>query len=152
MKLVMLIKMCLNEIYSKVRIGKHLSESFPIQNGLKHGDALSSLVFNFALEYATRKVQENLLRLKSNGTNQLLVYANVVNRLGDNIATINKNTETLIDASIESGSKRRENYADVAVSLQECRSTSGHKNSFENVSLFKYWNDSNKSKFDSGGN
>jgi hypothetical protein len=35
MKLVRLIKMCLNETYSKVRIGKHLSNSFPIQNGLK---------------------------------------------------------------------------------------------------------------------
>jgi hypothetical protein len=31
--------MCLNEIYSKVRIGKHLPESFLIQNGLKQGDA-----------------------------------------------------------------------------------------------------------------
>jgi hypothetical protein len=36
-----LIKMCLNETYSKVRIGKHLSDSFPIQNGLKPGDDLS---------------------------------------------------------------------------------------------------------------
>jgi hypothetical protein len=36
MKLVRLIKMCLKETYSKVRIGKHLSDSFPIQNGLKH--------------------------------------------------------------------------------------------------------------------
>jgi hypothetical protein len=44
MKLVRLIKMCLNEIYSKVRIGKHLSDSFPIQNGLKQGDALSPLL------------------------------------------------------------------------------------------------------------
>jgi hypothetical protein len=35
MKVVMLIKMCLNETHSKVRISKHLSESFPIQNGLK---------------------------------------------------------------------------------------------------------------------
>jgi hypothetical protein len=34
MKLVRLIKMCLNETYSKVRIDKHLSESFPIQNVL----------------------------------------------------------------------------------------------------------------------
>jgi hypothetical protein len=43
-----LIKTCLNETYSKVRIGKHLSGSFPIQNGLKQGDALSPLLFNFA--------------------------------------------------------------------------------------------------------
>jgi hypothetical protein len=48
--------MFLNEIYSKVCIGKHLSESFPIQNGLKQGDALSPLLFKFTLEYAIRKV------------------------------------------------------------------------------------------------
>jgi hypothetical protein len=47
--------MCLNETYSKVRIGKHLSDSFPIQNGLKQGDALSPLLFNFALEYAIKE-------------------------------------------------------------------------------------------------
>jgi hypothetical protein len=41
--------MCLNETYSKVRMGKHLSV-FPIQNGLKQGDALSPLIFSFALE------------------------------------------------------------------------------------------------------
>jgi hypothetical protein len=41
MKLVGLIKMCLNETYGKVVIGKHLSDNFHIQNGLKHGDALS---------------------------------------------------------------------------------------------------------------
>jgi hypothetical protein len=43
-KLVRLIKMCLNETYSKVRIRKHLSDSFPVQNGLKQGDALLPLV------------------------------------------------------------------------------------------------------------
>jgi hypothetical protein len=48
MKLVRLIEICLNETYSKVSIGKHLSDAFSIQNGLKQGNALSTLLFNFA--------------------------------------------------------------------------------------------------------
>jgi hypothetical protein len=48
--------MCLNETYSEVLIGKLLSDSLPIQNGLKQGDALSPLLFNFALEYAIRNM------------------------------------------------------------------------------------------------
>jgi hypothetical protein len=55
MKLVRLIERCLNETYSEVRIGKHVSDSGFIQNGPELGDALSPLHFNFALEYAVRK-------------------------------------------------------------------------------------------------
>jgi hypothetical protein len=69
---------------SKVHIGKHLPDSFPIQNGLKQGDTLSPPLFNFSLEYAIRKVQETQVGLKLNGTHQLLAYADDVNRMKDN--------------------------------------------------------------------
>jgi hypothetical protein len=62
-------------------IGKHLSDSFPTQNGLKQGDPLAPLHFNFALQYAIIKAQENQVGLKLNGTHQLLAYAGDVNLL-----------------------------------------------------------------------
>jgi hypothetical protein len=133
----------INETYSKVRIGKHLPDSFPVQNGLKRGDALSPLLFNFALDYAIRKVQENQVGLKFNGTHHLLPYADNVNLLGDNIDTIKNHTETLIDASKEVG-------LEINVENTKYMLLSRHQNagqdrdikianrSFENVSLFRY--------------
>jgi len=35
LKLVRIFKMCLNETCSKVHIGKHVSDAFPVQNSLK---------------------------------------------------------------------------------------------------------------------
>jgi hypothetical protein len=46
--------MYLNGSCTEVHIGEHMSDAFPIQNGLKQGDALSQFPCNFALEYALR--------------------------------------------------------------------------------------------------
>jgi len=95
--------MCVTETYSRVRVGKNLSDMFPIKNGLKQGAALSPLLFNFALEYAIRRVQVNQDGLKLNGTHQLLAYADDVNILGGSVHTVKENAEALVVATKEIG-------------------------------------------------
>jgi hypothetical protein len=120
-----------------------LSDSFPIQNGLKQGDVLSPLLFNFAVEYAIRKVQDNHVGLKLNGTHQLLAYTDDVSQLVVNIHTISKSTKTLIDASKEVSLEV--NIEKTVYMLVSCDQNAGQnwdikrgKKSFENVSQLKY--------------
>jgi hypothetical protein len=94
--------------------------------------------FNFALEYAIRKVQENQVGLKVNGTYQLLVYADDVNILGDSIATVKKNTEILIYAK----RRKSETIKYILLSRHQNSGTDhdmkiGNK-TFENIAQFKY--------------
>jgi hypothetical protein len=144
LKLVRLIKICLNETYSKVHMSKYFSDSFPVKNGLKQRVVLSPLLSNFALEYAIRKVQENQVGLKLNGTHQLLAYADDVNLQGDDIDTISKNTETLISAIKEVGIEvniEKTKYILVShdQNLDNIRDIKKGNRSFEKASQFKCW-------------
>jgi hypothetical protein len=127
-----------------VRISKHLSDTFPTQNGLKQADVLSPLFLNFALEYTIRKVQENLVELKLNGTYQLLLCTDV-NPFWSNINTIKKNTETPTDASEGVGlevNAEKTKYTSMLMSLHQ-NSGLNHNvkignRSFGKVAKFKY--------------
>jgi len=80
-------------MYSRVRVGKNLSDVFPIRNDLKQGDALLSLLFNFALECTIRRVQVKQDGLKLNGAHHLLVHTDDVNVLGGSVHTVKENAE-----------------------------------------------------------
>ena len=80
----------MNETYSRVYLGKHLSDMFPDRNGLKQGDALLPLLSTFALAYAVRRVQVNQDGLQLIGTHQLLVFADDVSIWGRSLHTIKK--------------------------------------------------------------
>jgi hypothetical protein len=73
---------------------------FHIKNGLKVGDALLSLLLNFALEYAIRKSKANFKLLKFNGTHQVVIYGGDVDIRGRSIHTISCK-ETGLEVNVE---------------------------------------------------
>ena len=76
-----------------------MTDKFPVKNGLKHGDALSPLLLNFAAECAIWWVQVNQVGLKLNGAHRHSVGADDVNMLGGSVHIVKENAEALIVAS-----------------------------------------------------
>jgi hypothetical protein len=118
-----------------------LSYKFPIQNGLKQGDALWPLLFNFSLEYAIRKVQENEISVEFNQILQILVYADDANSLSDSVIIIEEKTRKLIEASRDIGLEINAEMTKYMIMSRHPKSGQNQNmignGSFENVAKFK---------------
>jgi hypothetical protein len=124
-------------------VGKNLSEIFQIRNGLKEGDVLSPLLFNFALEYAIKRDQVKQDGLKLKGTHQLLAYPDDVNILGGSAHTVKKNAEDLLVATKEIGLEVNADKTKYMVMSRDRNAGRRHSvkidnNSIEKVEEFKY--------------
>jgi hypothetical protein len=116
---------------------------FLIRDDLKQGDAVSPLLFNFALEYAFKRVQVNQNGLKLNGTHQLLAYADDVNILGGSAHTLKENAEALLVATEEIGLEVNADKTKYMVMSRDRNAGRGHSvkidnSSIERVEGFKY--------------
>jgi hypothetical protein len=89
--------MCLNETYSRVHISKNLSWQVYCSEWPETRRCFITIAFQLCFEICHQE------SLKLNGTHQFLAYADDVNILGENIDTIQKNTEALLDAGKEVG-------------------------------------------------
>jgi hypothetical protein len=149
--------MYLIETYSRVRVDKNLSEMFPIRNGWKEGDVLTPLLFNFALEYAIKRVQVNQDGLKLNGTHRLLAYADDVNILGGSVHTVQENAEALVVATKEIGLEENAEKFKYMFMYRDRNAGRGNNvkidnSSIERVEEFISGNDVKKSNLYSGRN
>jgi len=110
---------------------------------LKQGDALSPLLFNFALEYAIRRDQVNQDGLKLNDTHQLLVYADDDSILGGSERTIKENAEALIVAISEIGLEVKADKTKYMIMFRDQNAGRNHSTQidnsvFERLEKFKY--------------
>ena len=104
---------------------------------------LSLLLFNFALEYAIRRIQVNQDGLKLNGTHQLLAYADDVNILEGRTHTLTKNAEALVAATREIGLEVSTDKTKYMVMSRDKNAGRNHSvkidnSTFESLEEFKY--------------
>jgi hypothetical protein len=88
------------------------------------------LLFNFSLEYAIRKVQENEVGLELNGTHQLSLCADDVNLLNDSINFIKESTEALLEANRDIGLEINAEKTKYVVSSSEFRTEPEYNDSY----------------------
>jgi hypothetical protein len=101
------------------------------------------MFFNFALEYAIRRVPVNQDGLKLNGTHQLLAYADDVNILGESVHTVKENAEALVVATKETGLEVNANKTKYMIMSRDQNAGRSHSmkidnSSIERVEEFKY--------------
>ena len=116
---------------------------FPIRNGLKQGDALSPLLFNFALEYAIRRVQMYQDGLKLDGTHHYLAYADNVNKLGGRVQRVKENAEALVVATKDIGLEVNADRTKYMIMSRDQNAGGSHSMKIDNISIerveeFKY--------------
>ena len=121
-----------------------MSERFPIRNCRKQVDAISPMLFNFALEYVIRRVQIIRDGLKLNGTHQVLAYADDVNILEGSIHNVKENAAVLVAATREidlevSADKTKYMVMSQDQNAVRIQSVNMGNNTFERVEEFKYF-------------
>ena len=129
MKLLRLTKMCLNETYSTTRVGICLT-CFLLGMVLP-------LLFNFALQYAIRRIQVNHNGLKLNGTHQLWIFVDDVNVMGGSIHTIKKNAGALLVSCKETDLEGNADKTKSRVMSRDRNAGRSHNIKIDNISFEK---------------
>lgn len=105
-KLIQLIKECMNNSKCKIKVGTVISDSFEVQSGVRQGDGLSPILFNFVLEKALQKLRnENIGISLGNGKINLLAYADDIVLLGQTEDDIKKLFRLLVEETRITGLK-----------------------------------------------
>jgi len=81
-KYVNLIKMCSRKATCKIQFLQNDAKPFEVKTGLRQGDALSSTLFNLALEKIVRDIHEQR-EMKISGDSVMLDYADNIVVMGE---------------------------------------------------------------------